>query len=169
MSRATRRIIVAHLTDHGMNPAEIAAELKVSPDTVRRDLRDHTQPAPTPDPEPAAPAAAGLLLPDHPQTRRNLELLTTALGAQPEDAARYAIHQEARRVRHWQTTRTQQHPRRAKEDAPMTESTQLPPECDAVAPDQECGECESCIEAQELGKQREIEMGLTPDHPGTAL
>ncbi|MFE2041653.1 hypothetical protein ACFXAZ_12115 [Streptomyces sp. NPDC059477] len=119
MSRATRRIIVAHLTDHGMNPTEIGAELEVSPDTVRRDLRDHTPPTPAPDPEPAAPAAAGLLLPDDPQTRRNLTVLTTALGAQPEDAARYAIHQEAHRVHHWHTTRT----RRPSRSGPPADTT----------------------------------------------
>ncbi|MFG3231805.1 DeoR family transcriptional regulator [Streptomyces antibioticus] len=102
LSRATRRIIVAHLTDHSMNPADIAAELGVSIDTVRRDLRELPAPAPAPEPAPAAPAASGLLLPEGPQLRGDLAALTAAFGAQPEDAARYAIHQEARRVRAWQ-------------------------------------------------------------------
>ncbi|WP_254395801.1 helix-turn-helix domain-containing protein [Streptomyces sp. AC512_CC834] len=103
MSRATRRIVVAHLTEHGMNPADIAAELGVSPDTVRRDLRDGTPSAPAPVPEPAASVAAGLLLPDGVQLRQDLNVLTAAFRAQPEDAARFAIHQAAQGVReHWQ-------------------------------------------------------------------
>jgi predicted transcriptional regulator len=45
LSRGTRQIVVAHLTEHGMKPPEIAAELGVSPETVRRDL--HNAPPPT--------------------------------------------------------------------------------------------------------------------------
>jgi transposase-like protein len=99
MSRATRRVIVAHLTDRGMNPAQIASELGVSADTVRRDLRDGAPPAPAVEPGPAAPVASGLLLPDHPQLRDDLAVLTAAFGAQPQDAARFAVHQCARGVR----------------------------------------------------------------------
>ncbi|MEU0343158.1 helix-turn-helix domain-containing protein [Streptomyces bobili] len=103
MSRATRRIVVAHLTDRGMNPAEIAAELGVSGDTVRRDLREMPPPAPAPEPAPAAPVAAGLLLPESTQLRQDLSVLTAAFRAQPEDAARFAVHQAAEGVRHhWQ-------------------------------------------------------------------
>jgi predicted ArsR family transcriptional regulator len=40
LSRATRRLIVAHLTQCGMNAADIAAELGVSRETVRRDLHN---------------------------------------------------------------------------------------------------------------------------------
>ncbi len=105
MSRATRRLVVAHLTEHGMSPADIAAELGVSRDTVRRDLTETPPAAPAPKPEPAPPVAAGLLLPDEPQLLRNLAVLTDAYGARPEDAARFAIHQAARHVRAWQTTR----------------------------------------------------------------
>ena len=105
MSRATRRIIVAHLTDHGMSPADIATELGVSRDTVRRDLTETPPPAPAPEPEPAPPVAAGLLLPDEPQLRRSLAVLTTAYGARPEDAARFAIWQAARHVRAWRAAR----------------------------------------------------------------
>ncbi|MFD7064410.1 helix-turn-helix domain-containing protein [Streptomyces sp. NPDC059906] len=102
MSRATRRIVVTHLTDRGMSPAEIAAELGVSRDTVRRDLADAPPPAPVAEPEPAAPVAAGLLLPDGVQLQRNLAVLTAAYKARPEDAARFAIHQAAQSVRrHW--------------------------------------------------------------------
>ncbi|MFI1422738.1 helix-turn-helix domain-containing protein [Streptomyces sp. NPDC020731] len=105
MSRATRRIVVAHLTDRGMSPADIAAELGVSRDTVRRDLADAPPLAPAPEPKPAPPVAAGLLLPDEPQLRRNLAVLTAAYGARPEDAARFAIRQAARHVRAWRAAR----------------------------------------------------------------
>lgn len=102
LSRATRRVIVAHLTDRGMSPQEIAAELAVSADTVRRDLRDGAPPAPAVADEPAAPVASGLLLPDGVQLRQDLNVLTAAYGARPEDAARFAVHQAARHVRAWQ-------------------------------------------------------------------
>ena len=99
MSRATRRIVVAHLTEHGMNPAEIASELEVSADTVRRDIRE-APPADRGDiPTVAAPPAPGLLLPESTQLRQDLNLLAAAFKAQPEDAARFAIHQLARHVR----------------------------------------------------------------------
>ncbi|MEV8065274.1 helix-turn-helix domain-containing protein [Streptomyces sp. NPDC085995] len=102
MSRATRRIIVAHLSDRGMSPAEIAAELGVSRDTVRRDLADAPPPAPAPEPEPAPPVAAGLLLPDGVKLRADLDVLTAAYkAARPEDAARFAIHQAAAGVRRY--------------------------------------------------------------------
>lgn len=103
MSRATRLLVVAHLAERGMTPAEIAAELGVSRDTVRRDLTETPPPAPAPEPAPAAPAAPGLLLPESAQLRRDLNVLSTAYRAQPEDVARFAIHQLARHVRaRWQ-------------------------------------------------------------------
>jgi transposase len=103
ISRGTRRIVVAHLTDHGMTPAEIAAELGVSDDTVRRDIREWTPPAPVVEPEDAAAPAPGLLLPESTQLRQDLNILATAFRAQPEDAARFAIHQLAEQVRtRWQ-------------------------------------------------------------------
>jgi predicted transcriptional regulator len=99
MSRATRRIVVAHLAQCGMNPAEIASELGISRDTVRRDIAE----APDSEPEPAAPVAAppapGLLLPETTQTTRDLNLLAAAYKAQPEDVARFAIHHLAQAVR----------------------------------------------------------------------
>jgi transposase len=92
MSRATRRIVVAHLVQRGMSPADIAAELGVSRDTVRRDIAD----APAPEPAPAAPVeaapAAGLLLPESAQMRQNVNVLSAAYKARPEDVARFAIH-----------------------------------------------------------------------------
>ncbi|XKK63916.1 helix-turn-helix domain-containing protein [Streptomyces sp. ARC32] len=103
MSRATRRLVVAHLTERGMPLAEIAAELGVSRDTVRRDLADAPPSAPAAQPEPAPPVAAGLLLPEGKQLRQDLNVLTVACRAQPEDVARFAIHQAAQGVRHhWQ-------------------------------------------------------------------
>lgn len=114
LSRATRRIVVAHLTDRGMSPAEIADELGVSRDTVRRDLDAMPPPASAPEPEPAAPVAAGLLLPESTQLRQDVAVLTAAYRAErPEDAARFAIHQAAQQVRaHWQAraaARAKQH------------------------------------------------------------
>jgi predicted transcriptional regulator len=104
LSRGTRRIVVAHLTDHGMTPAEIAAELGVSDDTVRRDIREEPPAVVVETVTTAAPPAPGLLLPESPQLRQDLNVLTTAFKAQPEDAARFAIHQLARHVRaRWQT------------------------------------------------------------------
>ena len=50
LSRATRQLVVAHLSGRGMNPQEIAAELGVSRETVRRDLHNA---------EPAASTGAG--------------------------------------------------------------------------------------------------------------
>ncbi|MCI3240272.1 sigma factor-like helix-turn-helix DNA-binding protein [Streptomyces spinosisporus] len=50
MSRDTRILIVACLTGHGMTLPEIASELGVSKETVRRDLQN----APAPEPPPVA-------------------------------------------------------------------------------------------------------------------
>ncbi|WP_405841595.1 hypothetical protein [Streptomyces sp. NBC_01518] len=99
LSRATRRIVVAHLTEHGMSPAEIASELEVSGDTVRRDLREGTPPVPEADPEVAAAPAPGLLLPESTQLRQDLNLLAASYKAQREDVARFAIHVAAEAIR----------------------------------------------------------------------
>ncbi|WP_019054947.1 helix-turn-helix domain-containing protein [Streptomyces prunicolor] len=99
ISRGTRRIIVAHLTDRGMTPAEIAAELGVSDDTVRRDIREWTPPAPAAEPEDAAPPAPGLLLPESTQLRQDLNLLADSYKAQREDVAKFAIHVAAEGIR----------------------------------------------------------------------
>lgn len=99
MSRATRRIVVAHLAERGMNPADIASELGVSADTVRRDLRDTPPPVSTIVETDAAPPAPGLLLPESTQLRQDLNILSAAYKAQPEDVARFAIHQLAQSVR----------------------------------------------------------------------
>lgn len=99
MSRATRQIVVAHLTDRGMNPAQIASELAVSVDTVRRDLRDATPATTAETSAVAAPPAAGLLLPETPQTTRDLTTLAAHFKAQRKDVARFAIHFVAQDVR----------------------------------------------------------------------
>ncbi|MFJ8054940.1 hypothetical protein [Streptomyces sp. NPDC096142] len=41
------------------------------------------------------------------------------------------------------------------------------PDCGAVAPDEECGACESCIQADEEARRREGEFGIVHDTPGT--
>lgn len=108
MSRDTRRLIVRYLAGRNMSPADIASELGVSRETVRRDLHTPAQPEAAPGPEPEAPpepepeahSAAGLLLHETPQLRHDLNVITAAYKAeQPEDAARFAIHQAAQQVR----------------------------------------------------------------------
>lgn len=99
LSRATRRIVVAHLADRGMAPAEIAAELDVSRDTVRRDLDTAPEPAPSAATPVAAQAAPILALPESTQLRQDLNILAAAYKAQPEDVARFAIHLAAQAVR----------------------------------------------------------------------
>lgn len=70
--RATRRATVRQLADQGMSARAIAAELRVSKDTVRRDLEAMAratetvaQPADAPPAPPAAPRpeVAGLFIP----------------------------------------------------------------------------------------------------------
>ncbi|MBE8471057.1 hypothetical protein [Streptomyces justiciae] len=58
------------------------------------------------------PEASGLLLPETPQMRRDLEALCAAYSARPEDAARFAIHQAARHVRAWQAAQRHNEGRR---------------------------------------------------------
>ncbi|MDV9168757.1 hypothetical protein R6V09_01185 [Streptomyces sp. W16] len=99
MSRATRRIVVAHLTEHGMNPVDIAAELEVSADTVRRDIRETPPAVVTETVTVAAPPAPGLLLPESTQLRQDLNLLAASYRAQREDVARFAIHVAAEAIR----------------------------------------------------------------------
>lgn len=51
----------------------------------------------------------------------------------------------------------------------MSDDYEFAPDCDAVTPEEECGACESCHEAQEAGKLHDIEMGHVRDEPGTTL
>lgn len=107
MSRATRQIVVAHLTERGMSPAEIASELEVSRETVRRDL--HNAPAAnptaaTPDaaPEVARPAIGGpqgLTLPPTLQLGQDLRLLAASYKTPAEDIACQLLHREAEAIR----------------------------------------------------------------------
>lgn len=41
------------------------------------------------------------------------------------------------------------------------------PDCGAVSPQEECGECEACEEASEAGRRSEEEFGIVHDVPGT--
>ncbi|MGW4728877.1 hypothetical protein ACWEQC_06800 [Streptomyces shenzhenensis] len=43
------------------------------------------------------------------------------------------------------------------------------PDCGAVAPEEECGECAACEETEREGRAREIEAGIIRDEPGTTL
>lgn len=99
MSRATRRIIVVHLTERGMNPAEIASELEVSRDTVRRDLADAPQPTPAESTPVAAPDAPGLHLAEDAQLRKDLNILAASYKAPAEVVARDLLHHEAEIIR----------------------------------------------------------------------
>ncbi|MCX4973165.1 helix-turn-helix domain-containing protein [Streptomyces sp. NBC_00620] len=103
MSVGTRRILVAHLAERRMSVPEIASELGVSKETVRRDLHN-PPPAVEPETPPdVAPPAPGLVLPESKQLRQDLNVLTTAFRGKPEDVARFAIHQAAQPIRqHWQ-------------------------------------------------------------------
>ncbi|KUN95430.1 helix-turn-helix domain-containing protein [Streptomyces caeruleatus] len=110
MSREVRRIVVAHLTERRMDPAQIAAELGVSRETVRRDLLN---------PPPPAPAAAGpdvadgedlVLRLDEP-LRESLTVLREVCSgpdtvAQRVAAARAAIHATADSIRERPPVRT---------------------------------------------------------------
>ncbi|MFF3460991.1 helix-turn-helix domain-containing protein [Streptomyces sp. NPDC001984] len=99
MSVGTRRILVAHLTDRGMNPQEIADELDVSRETVRRDLHN---PPPTQAPEPAAdvpPAEDELRLPASPQLGQDLRLITASYKRPAEDVAAELLHAHAETIR----------------------------------------------------------------------
>lgn len=110
MSREVRRIVVAHLTERGMDPAQIAAELAVSRETVRRDLLNPPPPAPAP----AAPDVEGsedlVLRLDEP-LRESLAVLREVCNgpdtvAQHVAAARAAIHATADHIRERTFART---------------------------------------------------------------
>jgi transposase-like protein len=99
MSRATRQIVVAHLADRGMSPTEIADELGVSRETVRRDLHNPPPPA---EPEATPPVAfgeQGLSLPASLQLGQDLRLLAASYKTTAEDIARQLLHREAEAIR----------------------------------------------------------------------
>ncbi|MGW1363497.1 DeoR family transcriptional regulator [Streptomyces chartreusis] len=100
MSRGTRRIIVAHLTSLHMDPAQIAAELGVSRETVRRDLNNlppttDSQTGAVEVPDVAGPEALTLRL-DEPLHTSLAVLRETCNGPDAVDqnvaSARAAIH-----------------------------------------------------------------------------
>lgn len=103
MSRATRQIVVAHLTDRGMSPTEIADELGVSRETVRRDLHNRpTDDQPETAPDEAPPVAfgeQGLTLPPSLQLGQDLRLLAASYKAPAEDIVRQLLHLEAEAIR----------------------------------------------------------------------
>ncbi|MFJ4322233.1 hypothetical protein ACIP3A_03805 [Streptomyces tricolor] len=47
--------------------------------------------------------------------------------------------------------------------------TEYASDCGAIRPEDECGECWACEEAEEAGRAREIEQGIFRDEPGTTL
>lgn len=99
MSREVRRIVVAHLTERRMDPAQIAAELGVSRETVRRDLLNPPPPA---APEPVVPVVGGeqgLSLPPSLQLGQDLRLLAASYKAPAEDIAEQLLHREAEAIR----------------------------------------------------------------------
>lgn len=88
MSRATRRNVVMHLLRDGMTVPQIASELDVSPDTVRRDASAVRQDAPQ-----DAEDAQQVMRPDAPQVAeyeqtaaRSRALLAEALSLAQMDA-----------------------------------------------------------------------------------
>lgn len=114
MSREVRRIVVAHLTQRGMDPALIAAELGVSRETVRRDLLVPPPPAPIAAEADVAPDvvdAETLVLQLDEPLRTSLAALREVCNgpdteAQNVAAARAAIHATADHIRERTFART---------------------------------------------------------------
>ncbi|MFD1659989.1 helix-turn-helix domain-containing protein [Streptomyces caeni] len=110
MSREVRRIVVAHLTERGMDPAKIASELGVSRETVRRDLHNPPPPAPAAAGSDVADAEDLVLRLDEP-LRESLAVLRAVCNgpdtvAQHVAAARAAIHATADTIRERPYART---------------------------------------------------------------
>lgn len=114
MSREVRRIVVAHLTERGMDPALIAAELGVSRETVRRDLLVPLPSTPAATADPVAPDVVDpetlVLRLDEP-LRTSLAVLREVCNgpdteAQHVAAARAAIHATADTIRERTFART---------------------------------------------------------------
>ncbi|MEB3966244.1 HTH domain-containing protein [Streptomyces kunmingensis] len=100
-------MIVAHLTDRHMPAAEIAAELGVSRETVRRDLLNRPDQAEAETPAPEAPAVAygpeGLTLPASQALGQDLRLIAVAHKRPAEAVAEELLHWHAERIRaNWQ-------------------------------------------------------------------
>lgn len=100
-------MIVADLTARHMSAAQIADELGVSRETVRRDLHNPppaVEAVPVPDVAPdVAPRVAfgaqGLTLPASLRLGQDLRLLATVHKRSAEDVAEELIHQQAEKVR----------------------------------------------------------------------
>ncbi|MGW0163643.1 helix-turn-helix domain-containing protein [Streptomyces sp. NPDC003343] len=90
MSRATRRIVVAHLASRGMPLPQIASELGVSRDTVRRDL-DAAPLTPAMDAAPDAQDVDTLALPLDEPLRMRLAVLRAVHGGADTEAQNRAV------------------------------------------------------------------------------
>ena len=93
LSRETRRLVVAHLAERGMNQAKIADELGISRDTVRRDIAEA--------PPAAVPVAADVdtlvLRLDEP-LRRSLAVLRAVRGGDDTTTQNVAVVRAAVRA-----------------------------------------------------------------------
>ncbi|MFF2651485.1 DeoR family transcriptional regulator [Streptomyces sp. NPDC058045] len=117
LSIEVRRIIVAHLTDLHMSTADIAAELGVSRETVRRDLLARptaTEEDPAPDeapgeadtpPDPAPRAAPwlrtgpeGLTLTPTDQLGQDIRTIESATGQPAEEIVPHLVRQHAAHI-----------------------------------------------------------------------
>ncbi|MCX4972195.1 hypothetical protein [Streptomyces sp. NBC_00620] len=116
LSRELRQVLVRHLVDAGRNATEIAAELGISRHTARRDMETVvTEMVTTAAPDAPAderpvsadprPGPEGVTLPPSDQLGKDLRLLAASYKGQPEDVARFAIHQAAEAVRARMTAR----------------------------------------------------------------
>lgn len=97
MSRDTRILVVACLTSHGKSVPEIASELGISRETVRRDLQN----APTPEPQDEAPDAVpadALVLPLDEPLREALDVLRSVRNGPDTTAQNVAIVRAAMRA-----------------------------------------------------------------------
>ncbi|WP_420035062.1 DeoR family transcriptional regulator [Streptomyces sp. cg28] len=111
MSRGVRQNVVSFLADRNMPVRDIADELGVSPETVRRDLHNRPPAAeeePAPDEAPdEAPGLRtgpeGLILPASLTLGQDLRLIASAHRRPAEDVAEELIHWHADRIREkWQ-------------------------------------------------------------------
>ncbi|MGW4388221.1 HTH domain-containing protein [Streptomyces sp. NPDC004685] len=118
LSVEVRRIVVAHLTDRHMSAAQIATELGVSRETVRRDLLNRP-PAAEPDtasdeaPDEAAPepqtasnepftvrtGPEGLTLAPSLKLGQDLRIIAASHKRPAEDVAEDLLHWHAERIR----------------------------------------------------------------------
>ncbi|REE62149.1 Homeodomain-like domain-containing protein [Streptomyces sp. 3212.3] len=97
LSRATRQIVVAHLASCGMSQTDIATELGISRDTVRRDINE-APPAPAADAASDAQAVDTLVLPLDTPLREALAVLRSVQGGADTEAQNRAVVRAAVRA-----------------------------------------------------------------------